>query len=103
VSLSEAPILVVDDTPENLLVLKLTFRVLNIELHQCLSAREAIDLCESIEFSSIAVCIYHNDDPAVVALSSDPAPSELRAAFWPPARTALNCPTATGFSVTQKR
>ena len=102
-SLNEAPILIVDDTPENLLVLKLTFSVLNIELHQCLSAREAIDLCESIEFSSIAVCIHHNDHPAVVALSSDPAPSELRAALWRSARTALLFPTTTGFSITQRR
>ena len=56
--MNEVPILIVDDTPENLLVLKLTFRVLNIELHQCLSAMEAIDLCESIEFAFIVLDVH---------------------------------------------
>ena len=56
--MNEVPILIVDDTPENLLVLKLTFRVLNIELHQCLSAMEAIDLCASIEFAFIVLDVH---------------------------------------------
>ena len=56
--MNEVPILIVDDTPENLLVLKLTFRVLNIELHQCLSAMEAIDLCSKIEFAFIVLDVH---------------------------------------------
>jgi len=40
----------------------------------------------------IAVCIDHNDDTAVVALSADPAPSELRAASTRSARVALPWP-----------
>ena len=56
--MNEVPILIVDDTPENLLVLKLTFKVLNIELHQCLSAMEAIDLCASIEFAFIVLDVH---------------------------------------------
>ncbi len=56
--MNEVPILIVDDTPENLLVLKLTFRVLNIELHQCLSAMEAVDLCASIEFAFIVLDVH---------------------------------------------
>ena len=56
--MNEVPILIVDDTPENLLVLKLTFKVLNIELHQCLSAMEAIDLCSKIEFAFIVLDVH---------------------------------------------
>jgi len=56
--MNKVPILIVDDTPENLLVLKLTFKVLNIELHQCLSAMEAIDLCASIEFAFIVLDVH---------------------------------------------
>jgi K+-sensing histidine kinase KdpD len=56
--MNEVPILIVDDTPENLLVLKLTFRVLNIELHQCLSAMEAVDLCARIEFAFIVLDVH---------------------------------------------
>ena len=56
--MNKVPILIVDDTPENLLVLKLTFRVLDIECHQCLSAMEAVDLCESIEFAFIVLDVH---------------------------------------------
>lgn len=56
--MNKAPILIVDDTPENLLVLELTFRVLDTECHRCLSAMEAVDLCESIEFAFIVLDVH---------------------------------------------
>jgi CheY-like chemotaxis protein len=56
--MSKAPILIVDDNPENLLVVELTLKVFDIEYHQYLNATEAIEQCESIEFAFIVLDVH---------------------------------------------